>query len=54
VRINEEPLEKKVAAPVYKTVIIDRGGSAALTMRRPSITKVGTKFRQQVAVDQSV
>jgi hypothetical protein len=31
VRINEELLERKVAAPVYKTEINDRGGSAALT-----------------------
>jgi hypothetical protein len=29
VRINEELLERKVAAPVYKTAINDRGGSAA-------------------------
>jgi hypothetical protein len=30
-RINEELLERKVAAPVWKTKINDRGGSAALT-----------------------
>jgi hypothetical protein len=30
VRINEELLERKAAAPVYKTDIHDRGGSAAL------------------------
>jgi hypothetical protein len=31
VRINEELLERKVAAPVKKTEINGRGGSAALT-----------------------
>jgi hypothetical protein len=31
VRINEELLERKVAAPVLKTEIKDREGSAALT-----------------------
>jgi hypothetical protein len=31
IRINEELLERKVAALVYKTEINDRGGSAALT-----------------------
>jgi hypothetical protein len=31
VRINEELAERKVAAPVYKTEINDRRGSAALT-----------------------
>jgi hypothetical protein len=41
-------LERKVAAPVYKTVFNDREGSAALT------TIVGTKFHRQVAVAQSV
>jgi hypothetical protein len=30
VRINEEPLQWKVAAPVLKTEINDRGGSATL------------------------
>jgi hypothetical protein len=39
VRINEELLERKVAAPVYKTEINDRAGSAALTTRHPSIRK---------------
>jgi hypothetical protein len=38
-RINEELLERKVAAPVYRTEINDRRGSAALTMRHPSIRK---------------
>jgi hypothetical protein len=38
-RINEELLERKVAAPVQKTEINDRGGSAALTTRHPSIRK---------------
>jgi hypothetical protein len=37
VKINEELLERKVAAPVYKTEINDRGGSAVLTTRHPSI-----------------
>jgi hypothetical protein len=37
VGINEEVLERKVAAPVRKTEINDRGGSAALTTRHPSI-----------------
>jgi hypothetical protein len=32
VTINEELLERKVAAPSQKTEINDRGGSAALTM----------------------
>jgi hypothetical protein len=31
VRINEELLERKVAAPVKKTEIYDRAGSAVLT-----------------------
>jgi hypothetical protein len=39
VRINEELLETKVAAPVKKTEINDRRGSAALTTRHPSIHK---------------
>jgi hypothetical protein len=39
VRINEELLERKVAALIYKTEINDRRGSAALTMRHPSIRK---------------
>jgi hypothetical protein len=38
-KINEELLERKVAAPVYKTDINDRVGSAALTTRHPSIHK---------------
>jgi hypothetical protein len=44
VRINEELLERKVAARVWKTEINDTLLS----------TKVGTKFRRQVAVAQSV
>jgi hypothetical protein len=32
-------LKEKVAALVYKTEINDRGGSAALTTRHPSIRK---------------
>jgi hypothetical protein len=39
VRINEELLERKVAAPVQKTEINGRGESAALTARLPSIHK---------------
>jgi hypothetical protein len=39
VRINEELLERKVAAPVSKTEINDRGGSSALNTRHPSIHK---------------
>jgi hypothetical protein len=39
VRINEELLERKVAAPVQKTEINGRGGSAAPTTRHPSIRK---------------
>jgi hypothetical protein len=39
VRINEELLERKVAAPVLKTEFNDRGGSATLTTRHPSIHK---------------
>jgi hypothetical protein len=50
VRINEELLERKVAAPVYETEINDRRGSAALNTRHHSIHKFGTKFRRQVAV----
>jgi hypothetical protein len=50
VRINELLLGRKVAAPVWKTEINDRRGSAALTTRHPSIHKVGAKFRQEVAV----
>jgi hypothetical protein len=36
---KEELLERKVATPVYKTDINDRGGSAALTTLHPSIRK---------------
>jgi hypothetical protein len=39
VRINEELLERKEAAQVYKTEINDRRGSVALTTRHPSIHK---------------
>jgi hypothetical protein len=39
VRINEELLERKVAAPVYKTEIYDRKGSAALIMRHSFVRK---------------
>jgi hypothetical protein len=37
VRINEELLERKVAAPVWKNEINGRRGSAVLTTRHPSI-----------------
>jgi hypothetical protein len=39
VRVNEELLERTVAAPIYKTEINGRRGSAALTTRHPSIRK---------------
>jgi hypothetical protein len=39
VSINDDLLERKVAAPVYKTEINGRGGSTALTTRHPSIHK---------------
>jgi hypothetical protein len=52
VRVNEELLGRKVAA--QKTEINDRRGSAALTRDTPLFTKVGTKFRRQEAVAQSV
>jgi hypothetical protein len=38
-RINEELLERTVAALVYKTEINGLGGSAALITRHPSIRK---------------
>jgi hypothetical protein len=38
-RINEELLERKVAAPVKKTEINDCGGSAVLITRHTSIHK---------------
>jgi hypothetical protein len=44
VRITEEILERKIAAPVYKTEINGRGGFVALTMRHPLSAKVGTNF----------
>jgi hypothetical protein len=39
VRTNEELLERKVAAPVYKTEINGHGCSAALTTRLPTVHK---------------
>jgi hypothetical protein len=38
-RINEELLESKVAAPIYKTQINYHKRSAALTKRHPPIRK---------------
>jgi hypothetical protein len=38
-RINEKLLERKVAAPVWKTQINHREGSAVLTTRYPSVRK---------------
>jgi hypothetical protein len=40
--------------PVYKIEINDGKGSATLTTGHPSIDKFGSKFRQQMAVAQSV
>jgi hypothetical protein len=37
--VNEERLERKVAAAVYKTEINGREGTAALTTRHPSVRK---------------
>jgi hypothetical protein len=55
VRIHEELLERKVAAPIYKTEINGRVGSAALTMRDiPISAKDGTEIRRPAAVVQSV
>jgi hypothetical protein len=54
VSVNEELLTENVAAPVKNTEINDRRGSAALTKRHPLSAKVGTKFRREVAVGQSV
>jgi hypothetical protein len=53
-RINDELLERKVVALVYKTEINDHKGSAALTTQHPSSTKFGTKYRRQVTVAHSV
>jgi hypothetical protein len=44
VRINEELLERKVAAPVYKIDINDRGGSAALTTHHLYPQKLALNF----------
>jgi hypothetical protein len=44
VRIIEELFEIKVTVPDYKTEINDRGGSAALTTRHPSIHKSWHQF----------
>jgi hypothetical protein len=54
VRINEELLERKVSASVYKTEISTVGDPLRSPRDNPLSTKVGTKFRRQVAVAQSV
>jgi hypothetical protein len=55
VRINEKVLERKVTAPIQKTEINGRGGSAALTMRHPLYPqKLTLNFAKQVAVAQSL
>jgi hypothetical protein len=54
VRINEELLERKVAAPVQETEINDRGDPPRWPRDTPLSTKVDTIFRRQVTVDQSV
>jgi hypothetical protein len=43
-RIIDELLERKVAAPFYKNEINGRGGSAALTTQYPLPAEVGTIF----------
>jgi hypothetical protein len=54
VRINEELRERKVAAPVQKTEINDLGNPPRSPRDTLLFTKVGPKFRRQVAVAQSV
>jgi hypothetical protein len=54
VRINEELLDRKVAAPVKKTEINDLGNPPRRPRDTILFTKVGTNFRRQVAVAQSV
>jgi hypothetical protein len=54
VRINEELLERKVAAPIKETEINDRGDPPRRPRDIPISAKVGTKFRRQMAVAQSV
>jgi hypothetical protein len=44
VRINEEILERRVAASVQETEINERRGSAELTTRHPLSTKVELNF----------
>jgi hypothetical protein len=50
VRINEELLERKLAAPVSKTEINYRRGSAALTTRHHSTHKSWHKFLHELEV----
>jgi hypothetical protein len=47
-------LKEKLATPALKTEINDRRGSTALTTNTPLSAKVGTIFRQQVAVAELV
>jgi hypothetical protein len=47
-------VNEKVAAPVYKTEINDRGGSAALTARHGLLVRVGTNLADTAAVARSV
>jgi hypothetical protein len=54
VRINEELLERKVAARFIKLRFTTVRDPPRWPRDTPLSTKVGTKFRQQVAVAQSV
>jgi hypothetical protein len=50
VRINEELLERKVAAPVYKTEINDRRGSAALHATLLYPQKLALNFVRSIGI----
>jgi hypothetical protein len=54
VRINEELLERKVAARSRKLRLTTVGDPLRLPCDTPLSAKFGTKFRQKVVVDQSV
>jgi hypothetical protein len=54
VRINEELLEKKERLRSRKLRLTTAGDPPRWPRDTPLSTKVGTKFRQQVAVAQSV